>query len=215
MLYDPQTSGGLLIAAAPEDAEALLRDAARGRAERAALGVVEAYNGGPRDQSALIARRAATAGVDVLHGYSQSRARSGWSPAGTSRGNGAPQGRSAGRSASGCRTPAPCRNAASALSRPCRSTEMNAHAAAKLPRAAQADAGKRRDAVQKALAQRQLMPAQAARRLLLHKGPAQRADRRCQADSGVPDFQPVPADTAAAVSLVRGSCRSRPRLQAA
>ena len=56
----------------------------------------------------------------------------------------------------------------------------DAHAAAELPRAAQADAGKRRDAVQKALAQRQLMAAKALDALLLHKGQrgAQTVDAR-------------------------------------
>lgn len=62
------------------------------------------------------------------------------------------------------------RNAASALSRPRQVHGDDAHAAAGLPRAAQADAGKRRDAVQKALAQRQLMAAKALDALLLHKG---------------------------------------------
>ena len=56
----------------------------------------------------------------------------------------------------------------------------DAHAAAGLPCAAQADAGKRRDAVQKALAQRQLMAAKALDALLLHKGQrsAQTVDTR-------------------------------------
>ena len=66
----------------------------------------------------------------------------------------------------------------------------DAHAAAELPRAAQADAGKRRDAVQKALAQRQLMAAQALDALLLHKGQrgAQTVDARQIRRAG---FQPV------------------------
>ena len=66
----------------------------------------------------------------------------------------------------------------------------DAHAAAGLPCAAQADAGKRRDAVQKALAQRQLMAAQALDALLLHKGQrsAQTVDARQIRRAG---FQPV------------------------
>ena len=48
MLYDPQTSGGLLIAAAPEDAEALLRELRGAVPSAQRIGVVEAYNGGPR-----------------------------------------------------------------------------------------------------------------------------------------------------------------------
>lgn len=48
MLYDPQTSGGLLIAAAPEDADALLRELRGAVPSAQRIGVVEAYNGGPR-----------------------------------------------------------------------------------------------------------------------------------------------------------------------
>ena len=48
MLYDPQTSGGLLIAAAPEDAEALLRELRGAVPSAQRIGVVEAYQGGPR-----------------------------------------------------------------------------------------------------------------------------------------------------------------------
>lgn len=48
MLYDPQTSGGLLIAAAPEDADALLRKLRGAVPSAQRIGVVEAYNGGPR-----------------------------------------------------------------------------------------------------------------------------------------------------------------------
>lgn len=48
MLYDPQTSGGLLIAAAPEDADALLRELRGAVPSAQRIGVVEAYQGGPR-----------------------------------------------------------------------------------------------------------------------------------------------------------------------
>ena len=48
MLYDPQTSGGLLIAAAPEDADALLRELRGAVPSAQRIGVVEAYSGGPR-----------------------------------------------------------------------------------------------------------------------------------------------------------------------
>ncbi len=48
MLYDPQTSGGLLIAAAPGDADALLRELRGAVPSAQRIGVVEAYQGGPR-----------------------------------------------------------------------------------------------------------------------------------------------------------------------
>ena len=48
LVFDPQTSGGLLIAAAPEDAEALLRELRGAVPSAQRIGVVEAYNGGPR-----------------------------------------------------------------------------------------------------------------------------------------------------------------------
>ena len=48
MLYDPQTSGGLLIAAAPEDADALLRELRGPVPSAQRVAGVEAYNGGPR-----------------------------------------------------------------------------------------------------------------------------------------------------------------------
>jgi selenide,water dikinase len=48
MLYDPQTSGGLLIAVDPADAEALLAELTGAVPAAQRIGVVKAYRGGKR-----------------------------------------------------------------------------------------------------------------------------------------------------------------------
>ena len=48
MLYDPQTAGGLLMAVAPEDADALLEELKTAVPSAQRIGTVEAYSGGKR-----------------------------------------------------------------------------------------------------------------------------------------------------------------------
>ena len=48
LLYDPQTSGGLLMAAAPEDADALLEELRPVVPSAQRIGVVRPYQGGKR-----------------------------------------------------------------------------------------------------------------------------------------------------------------------
>ena len=48
MLYDPQTSGGLLMAADPADADALFAELLGAVPAAQRIGTVEAYRGGKR-----------------------------------------------------------------------------------------------------------------------------------------------------------------------
>jgi selenide,water dikinase len=48
MLYDPQTSGGLLIAVHPDDAEALFNELKAAVPSAQRIGTVGAYSGGAR-----------------------------------------------------------------------------------------------------------------------------------------------------------------------
>ena len=47
-MYDPQTAGGLLIAAAPQDADALLEELRGCVPSAQRIGTVEPYTGGKR-----------------------------------------------------------------------------------------------------------------------------------------------------------------------
>ena len=48
LMYDPQTAGGLLIAAAPQDADALLEELRGCVPSAQRIGTVEPYTGGKR-----------------------------------------------------------------------------------------------------------------------------------------------------------------------
>ena len=48
VLYDPQTSGGLLMAVVPEEAEALLAELSETVPSAQRVGIVRAYRGGKR-----------------------------------------------------------------------------------------------------------------------------------------------------------------------